>query len=168
MLCYIYELLKKYKKLLTIAAGCNQNIRNVNVTTMLQLCPESCNKHVHTDIWRAVICQTTCNCVTTDIYTSVMWTQCCIVTIRHWSWTWVSLVMSSTWWFECNNVYRVARSDEMSIIGWAEMCQTYVTCTLVPTKNKSLVLCQPIVLAPVFAIILRQPAAGQKLCFILQ
>ena len=34
------------------------------------------------------------------------------------------------------------------------MEQTHVTCTLVPTKNKSLVLCQPIVLSPVFAIIL--------------
>ena len=41
----------------------------------------------------------------------------------------------------------------------------FVTCNLVPTKNKSLVLCQPIVLAPVFAII--RPGE-QKACFILQ
>ena len=40
-----------------------------------------------------------------------------------------------------------------------------MTCNLVPTKNKSLVLCQPIVLAPVFAII--RPGE-QKACFILQ
>ena len=45
------------------------------------------------------------------------------------------------------------------------MDQTCVTCTLVPTKNKSLVLCQPIVLSPVFAIILLRQ---QKLCSILQ
>ena len=36
----------------------------------------------------------------------------------------------------------------------SRMCQTYVTCTLLPTKNKSLVLCHPIVLAPVFVFIL--------------
>ena len=45
------------------------------------------------------------------------------------------------------------------------MEQTLVTCTLVPTKNKSLVLCQPIVLSPVFAIIL---LLTQKLCSPLQ
>ena len=52
-------------------------------------------------------------------------------------------------------------------VGWIhnKMCQTSLTCTLVPTKNKSLVLCQPIVLAPVFVFIL---PPLQKLCFILQ
>ena len=47
-----------------------------------------------------------------------------------------------------------------------------VTCNLVPTKNKSLVLCHPIVLAPVFAIILPSLRCcwllPQKACFILQ
>ena len=55
---------------------------------------------------------------------------------------------------ECNNVY----TEDVLLL-------ELVTCTLVPTKNKSLVLCQPIVLAPVFAII--RPGE-QKACFILQ
>ena len=41
---------------------------------------------------------------------------------------------------ECNNVY----TEDVLLLG-------LVTCTLVPTKNKSLVLCQPIVLSQVFA-----------------
>ena len=72
----------------------------------------------------------------------------------------------STRWFECNNVYSLTR---MALCLHNKMSQTWLTCTLVPTKNKSLVLCQPIVLAPVFART-RQPQLWpeQKLCFILQ
>ena len=62
---------------------------------------------------------------------------------------------------ECNNVY----TEDVLLL-------ELVTCTLVPTKNKSLVLCHPIVLAPVFAIILPSLRCcwllPQKACFILQ
>ena len=63
------------------------------------------------------------------------------------------------------------QQDDLNVImftlcGWGDgPCWDFVTCNLVPTKNKSRVLCQPIVLAPVFAII--RPGE-QKACFILQ
>ena len=63
------------------------------------------------------------------------------------------------------------QQDDLNVImftlsGWGDVPYwDFVTCNLVPTKNKSLVLCQPIVLAPVFAII--RPGE-QKACFILQ
>ena len=64
---------------------------------------------------------------------------------------------------QCNNVY--TEDVLLLVLG-------LVTCTLVPTKNKSLVLCHPIVLAPVFAIILPSLRCcwllPQKACFILQ
>ena len=64
-----------------------------------------------------------------------------------------------------HNVSRMLTEIGVDVSSNRRMCQTSLTCTLLPTKNKSLVLCQPIVLAPVFVFIL---PPLQKLCFILQ